>query len=120
MAEKVIPTPPYWSLAGQWLSGVSLDLANASVASTHPIQPRGVNEPLMFGPNIIGYDRRDVFTQVSGSFYEFDGDRRGGAGTDSGSARSGVYFDASRSSAVYGSSTVVQPASILSLACIKF
>lgn len=49
MAEKVIPTPPYWSLAGQLLSGVSLDLANASVASTHPIQPRGVNEPLMFG-----------------------------------------------------------------------
>ena len=68
----------------------------------------------------MGYHRCDVYTKVSGAFYAFDGDRRGGAGSDSGSDRSGINFDASRSSAIYGESNEVQPASLLALACIKF
>lgn len=127
MAEKVIPTPPYWSLAGQLLSGVSLDLANASVASTHPIQPRGVNEPLMFGlPNITGSFTlwkvylNDGRAEATGAFQKIAESAVYASGSENGTPYKGFTFDASRVSATYGASTVVQPASLCLLPCIKF
>ena len=70
-------------------------------------------------PNITGYHRCDVWTETRGSFYGFDGMRKEGTGIDNASGLTGVNFDASRSSSLYGSASTVQPASILMLACIK-
>lgn len=70
-------------------------------------------------PNITGYHRCDVWTETDGAFYSFDGNRRGGAGSDSGSDLSGVKFEASRSSSVFGASGSVQPPSLCLLPCIK-
>lgn len=76
---------------------------------------------MMFGrPNITGYHRCDVWTETDGAFYSFDGNRRGGAGSDSSADLSGVKFEASRSSAIFGASATVQPSSMMQLACIKF
>lgn len=72
-------------------------------------------------PNITGYHRCDTWTETRGSFYSVDGYRKaGGESLDDSSGLSGVNFDASRSSSIYGASRSVQPPAIRLLPCIKF
>ena len=79
-----------------------------------------VNPPVMFGPNISGdagiflyYGKGD-----EGFLYQGTNGAVNRSGAD-GNMNYHILFDAARSSAIYGSSTVVQPASSRFLACIK-
>ena len=92
--------------------------APVAIKSLHAT-PKGLIEPLMFGPNITG---------------EFTASSYNTAGTQKGAFRVGgitdcpnkdnngghkFYFDASSSNGVYGSSQTVQPPSLRILLCIK-
>ena len=89
-------------------------------------------EPVMFGrPNIIGSSELDTtvdgnsliflasgafsrdVVQASGSYASYQSVRS--------VPRHGVFdFDASRSNALYGSGSIVQPSALRGLACVKF
>ena len=63
-------------------------------------------------PNIKGKFAYDVWQSASydsGAFYNDGGNKRRGTDNDSGSSGGRTAFDASRSSAIYGASTTVQP-----------
>ena len=83
--------------------------------------------PMMFGvaPNITGDVAAPLgtsaFGQTNGALYtdasksSFDP-----SSNSANTAYPKLYLDSSRTSAVFGASDVVQPSSILMLACIKF
>ena len=63
-------------------------------------------------PNITGKFAYDVWQSASydsGAFYNDGGNKRRGTDNDSNSSGGRTAFDASRSSAIYGASTTVQP-----------
>lgn len=80
--------------------------------------------PVMFGPNIIGEFQEyglylQYYDEPTGAFSYgdelgtwIDGQNAGG--------HHDVFFNAQSVSAIYGASSVVQPASLRGLACIKF
>ena len=85
------------NLTGRFLEGVT------SVSAAKQTKAAGL-------PNITGhFPSESGYTNPSGAFYKGSGsygEGDGGNGTDE-----WIYFDASRSSSVYGKSTTVQPAS---------
>ena len=100
---------------------------SAPVATKSPhATPKGLIEPLMFGPNISGegdwvfggYASTGTFT---GSMYHVSLQNLPGAtgGNDYYNGKPGIGIDASRSSSIYKASSTVQPASVRLLACIK-
>lgn len=79
-------------------------------------------DPMMFGPNItgkltrVGLNIRDVVS--SGSLVASDSGQ-GYGGSTSGTNKSNINIDASKISSVYGNSSVVQPAALYLLPCVK-
>ena len=76
-------------------------------------------------PNITGsFTLWKVFlhgdTEATGAFQKISGSSRYASGSENDTPYKGFTFDASRVSATYGASTVVQPASLCLLPCIKF
>ena len=89
--------------------------APVAIKSLHAT-PKGLIEPLMFGPNIRGkigaaWITGDGAFQKTGDGSNPDGQIWGSTKGD---------FSASRSSNLYGSSSTVQPASIRLVHCVKF
>lgn len=82
-------------------------------------------EPVMFGPNITGSFRMwktyldDSLASCDGAFSFIVEQQKYTGGSESTVPYRGFTFDASRVSATYGASTVVQPASLCLLPCIK-
>lgn len=99
--------------------------APVAIKSLHAT-PKGLIEPLMFGPNISGegdwvyggYASKGKFT---GAMYHVSLQNSCGAtgGEDYYLGKPGIGIDASRSSSIYKASSTVQPASVRLLACIK-
>ena len=100
---------------------VLLVLENAPVGVVPFVFPTGWNVPVMFGPNITGTFTEHGNTSEMKCTGAFTGEARIGLGSNSGGARDGgrVTMNSSRSSSVYGSSSVVQPSSARLLFCIK-
>ena len=83
--------------------------------------------PVMFGPNITGtyHVQSDIGAinrtgSVSGSFYKDGGEYYAVNGDITANGAQKLALSANRSSAIYGASIGVQPASQRFLACIKF
>lgn len=97
--------------------------APVATKSSHAT-PKGLIEPLMFGPNITGKvmvgGYQLMTSKHTGAFFGSDygtADYHGQDGRQNVPTTFGI--DASRSSAVYGRSSTVQPASTRMLLCIK-
>ena len=75
--------------------------------------------PVMFGPNITG--QVNLCGAWGGVASAGALSKSGSSGAPTGGAANGtnVYFDASGSRSVYGSSSTVQPSSVRGLFCIK-
>lgn len=114
-------------LRSPWLK-VASDFVKAPVYSTFitPNSPWLV--PMMFGlsPNITGSFRMwktyldDSLASCDGAFSFIVEQQKYTGGSESTVPYRGFTFDASRVSATYGDSTVVQPASLCLLPCIRF
>lgn len=78
-------------------------------------------DPVMFGPNITGKVKNVGLnfseTESVGSTWGTKEDWWGGSNDDN--YKTTLNFDASRSSSVYGESSIVQPSSVRLLPCIK-
>ena len=103
--------------------------ANApeKVSASTPLVPVSrPNDPVMFGPNITGSFTlwkvylNDGRAEATGAFQKIAESAVYASGSENGTPYKGFTFDASRVSATYGASTVVQPASLCLLPCIKF
>ena len=92
------------------------------MAFTHVYQPIGLNEPVMFGPNITGYFSNNGdgrFENSSGSFTNNTSVTRSHSGNNANEGR-GFDFSASKSSSFYGQSSTVKPPAMSALVLIKF
>lgn len=80
----------------------------------------------MFGPNITGFFGRLTGTRgvdegtFSGAFALNGASNLSHGGQDAATNARNSDFDASRSSALYGSAATVQPPAIQMLTCVKF
>ena len=90
------------------------------------VGPPNPTVPLMFGPNISGQHNIPngnrsgdaLYVDVRGSFgYVSQASQTGNAGDGGVGCR--IDINASRSSAIFGSSDTVQPSSMYQLVCIK-
>lgn len=83
----------------------------------------GLIDPVMFGPNITGYLCKSDFsndTSYTGVFSQTERGSAWGGGTSGyENTWDRPYFSARASNSAYGSSSVVQPASIRMTLCIK-
>ena len=79
--------------------------------------------PVMFGPNITGYLSKSDFsndTSYTGVFSQTErGSAWGGGSSGHENTWDSPFFSARASNSAYGSSSVVQPASIRMMLCIK-
>ena len=80
-------------------------------------------DPVMFGPNITGYLSKSDFshdTSYTGVFSQTEhGNAWGGGTSGHENTWDSPYFSARAANSTYGSSSVVQPASIRLMLCIK-
>lgn len=80
-------------------------------------------EPVMFGPNITGYLCKSDFSNDTSYTGVFSQTERGSALSGGSSGYENTwdrpYFSARAANSTYGSSSVVQPASIRLMLCIK-
>lgn len=102
---------------------VPLVLENAPVGVVPFVFPTGWNVPVMFGPNITGYLCKSDFSNDTSYTGVFSQTERGSAWSGGSSGYENTwdrpYFSARAANSTYGSSSVVQPASIRLMLCIK-
>lgn len=83
----------------------------------------GLIAPVMFGPNITGYLSKSDFSNDTSYTGVFSQTERGSAWSGGSSGHENTwdspYFSARAANSTYGSSSVVQPASIRLMLCIK-
>ena len=96
---------------------------SASLKAPVPLTHDAVTVPVMFGPNITGYLSKSDFSNDTSYTGVFSQTERGSAWSGGSSGHENTwdspYFSARAANSTYGSSSVVQPASIRLMLCIK-
>ena len=123
LEEFIVTRPPSEAQPEFEPSPMDASPVNAPVHFITEVFPCSVNVPVMFGPNITGYLSKSDFsndTSYTGVFSQTErGSAWGGGSSGYENTWDRPYFSASASNSAYGSSSVVQPASIRMTLCIK-
>ena len=110
----------YWAPAS---TTRSLNAPNNSLLVLPCLMKPDLVPPVMFGPNITGYLCKSDFSNDTSYTGVFSQTERGSAWSGGSSGYENTwdrpYFSARASNSAYGSSSVVQPASIRMMLCIK-